>query len=149
MKFITKLFDQLSLDELYEIIKLREQVFVVEQNCPYLECDGYDKKAVHLYAAIGAAIAAYTRILPPGLHYQEVSFGRVLVNEKYRRKGFAEKLLKECLNCIEEKYPKTNIKISAQTYLVEFYRRFGFEIISDEYLEDNIPHVNMLKKVNS
>lgn len=141
-------FHQLSNKELYEIMALRQEVFVVEQNCPYLDADGKDIDSYHL---MGWNIneyndlVAYLRILPPGLKYSEVSFGRVIISFKHRGKGLGREIIRVALNKIHELYPNKNIRISAQAHLENFYAEFGFKKIGQPYHEDKIPHIDMLK----
>ncbi len=139
-----KAFDELTNIELYNILKERTLVFVVEQNCPYLEIDGKDPYSYHLFKEDNGEIIAYSRILPAGVSYQEASIGRVFVKKEYRGQGIAEELLKNSLDFIQNELKETNVKIQAQDYLRKFYNSFGFQTISETYLEDNIPHVDML-----
>jgi ElaA protein len=140
-----KPFQELSPIELYEVIKLRLEIFVVEQNCPYQDADGKDLKAYHLmgYSNDGVLVA-YCRILPAGISYAEVSIGRVVTSSLVRRSGAGKQLMLEALKCIEEKFGNSSVRISAQSYLLKFYESFGFKTIGKEYLEDNIPHMEML-----
>ncbi|QVY62550.1 GNAT family N-acetyltransferase [Cytobacillus gottheilii] len=139
-----KAFDELTNIELYNILKERTLVFVVEQNCPYLEVDGKDPYSYHFFKEDNGEIIAYSRILPAGVSYQEASIGRVFVKKEYRGQGIAEELLKNSLDFIQNELKETNVKIQAQDYLRKFYNSFGFKTISETYLEDNIPHVDML-----
>lgn len=147
LQWQSKQFQQLNNYQLYEILKLRVDVFVVEQNCPYPELDNKDIhiETHHLTAHHNSNLIAYARILPPGLSYQEISIGRLAVEETTRRKGIGSMLMKKCLEETDKIWPGSSIKISAQEYLKEFYEKFGFVKISDSYLEDNIPHIAMLK----
>ena len=144
MKWNLKTFNELTNMELYSLLKERTAVFVVEQNCPYLEVDGKDPHSYHLYAEIGGDIVAYLRILPPGVSYTEASLGRIFVKQEFRRKGFAEELVRRGIDFIHTELNETVIKIQAQDYLRQFYGSFGFKSISEVYLEDNIPHIDML-----
>ena len=144
MEWIIKTFDELTTYELYDIIKERVNVFVVEQNCPYPECDNKDLKSYHLCGKEDNKIVAYLRILPPGVSYKEVSIGRVLVNEDYRRRRLASKLMKRAIKFIEDELDEDIIRISAQEYLLSFYKNLGFSTVSETYLEDGIPHVEMI-----
>ncbi len=148
LQWHSKQFQELSNLQLYEILKLRVDIFVVEQNCPYPELDKKDThiETYHLTAHHNSVLIAYARLLPPGLSYPEISIGRFAVKETTRRKGIGSMLMKKCLEETDEIWPANNIKISAQEYLKEFYEKFGFVKISDSYLEDNIPHIAMLKK---
>lgn len=140
-----KTFDQLSTDELHRILKARIDVFVVEQNCPYPELDGYDPQAIHLWAENNGEVAAYCRIFSPGIKYPESSIGRVLTNYKYRKMTLGKTLMKLAVNTIEARYRRTSIRISAQDYLLAFYAQFGFVPTGKSYLEDDIPHSEMLR----
>ncbi len=142
----TKTFATLSPDELYEVLKLRQQVFVVEQNCPYLDCDGKDKKSHHLMLHDSQQVLiAYARVLPAGVSYDEVSIGRVVSSPSARRTGAGRKIMQAALEFIKANYGNVPVRIGAQSYLIEFYRSFGFEPL-EAYMEDGIPHTIMLKK---
>ena len=144
MNFILKTFDQLTNNELYNILKERTAVFVVEQNCPYLEVDGKDLQSYHLYIEENDEIIAYLRILPRGVSYEELSIGRVLVKKEHRGKKLGHQLMAFALQFIQNELNETTIKIQAQAYLLNFYASFGFQAISEIYLDDNIPHIDML-----
>ncbi|PLX34350.1 MAG: GNAT family N-acetyltransferase [Clostridiales bacterium] len=148
MEFIIKRFEEFSLRDFYEIIKIREEVFIVEQTCVYQECDGKDRKAFHLACMENGKVSAYLRILDKGVSYDEVSIGRVLVKKEYRGRGLGKKLLEKAIEFIENELNENEIRISAQEYLTDFYGSFGFETVSDMYLEDGIPHVEMLHTKN-
>ena len=142
-----KAFDDLTAKELYKIIQLRNEVFVIEQDCIYQDCDGKDLVCGHLWATVDGEVAAYSRIVPKGFSYEnEPSIGRVISNQKFRRFGFGKQLMKNSIQVIENQFKTSAILISAQAYLKEFYSSFGFEQVSDEYLEDDIPHIEMLRK---
>ncbi|AZI21314.1 GNAT family N-acetyltransferase [Chryseobacterium taklimakanense] len=140
-----KSFDQLSADELYKILQARIDVFVVEQRCPYPELDGYDQSALHLWAEIDGEVLAYCRIFPPGIKYDEASIGRVLTKKNFRGLNLGKNLVKFALNTIEARYKITSVRISAQDYLLKFYSDFGFLDSGKKYLEDDIPHTEMLR----
>lgn len=144
MTFTIKTFEALTTRELYAILKERTAIFVVEQNCAYPEVDGKDLRAYHLYKEENGEIIAYLRILPPGVSYKELSIGRVLVKRHYRGQQLAQQLVAAALQYIHEELNETTVKIQAQHYLRNFYGSFGFEAISETYLEDDIPHVDML-----
>ena len=146
MNWVVKKFSELSSDELYEILKLRSEVFVVEQECIYEDCDGKDKKSYHLFAEQNGEILVYLRILEKGVSYSEISIGRVLSNKKYRGRGFAKQMILRAIEFIESYLKENAIRISAQVYLLNFYSSFGFVKVSDVYLEDDIPHIEMLYK---
>lgn len=140
-------FDDLTAKELYKIIQLRNEVFVIEQDCIYQDCDGKDLVCGHLWATVDGEVAAYSRIVPKGFSYEnEPSIGRVISNQKFRRFGFGKQLMKNSIQVIENQFKTSAIRISAQAYLKEFYSSFGFEQVSEEYLEDDIPHIEMLRK---
>lgn len=144
MEWKIKKFEDLTLGEIYNILKVRCEVFVVEQQCSYQDCDGKDKNAYHLFLENNGNIIAYLRILVKGVSYEEVSIGRFLVSKEYRKKGIAREMLVKGIKFIEESLNETSIRISGQEYLKDFYESHGFKIVSDIYLEDNIPHVEML-----
>lgn len=133
----------LTPKELVKVMQERTKVFVVEQNCPYQEVDEKDEDALHIFFTNSNEILAYTRIV---LNDDEVhpSFGRVLVPKNMRGKGFGRKIVTATLDIISQKYPGQDIKIQAQTYLEKFYGSFGFLAVSQQYLEDGIPHIDML-----
>jgi ElaA protein len=138
-------FESLSTDQLYEIVSAREAVFVVEQNCPYLDADGLDRYSWHLTGWKDGQVAAYSRVVEPGIKYAEPSLGRVLTTGDWRRKGLGKELLQRAIEKIEEQYPGQGIRISAQQYLDSFYAGFGFERVSEPYDEDGIPHIEMVR----
>jgi ElaA protein len=144
MEVIIKEFKELTAEELYEILKLRINIFIVEQKCPYEECDDKDKNSYHLYLKEDDKILAYLRVVKKGISYDEISIGRVVVNSKYRGQNLGRELMTKAINFITEKLKEKNIRISAQLYLEEFYKSFGFKSVSSQYLEDNIPHIEML-----
>ena len=146
IKFKIKRFNELSLSELYEVLKLRSEVFVVEQNCVYLDIDGKDEKALHLLGMFGEELVAYARIFKPGDYFEEASIGRVLVKQIYRNKKWGYDLMNEAIRTTATVLNETQITISAQLYLQQFYENVGFVRTSDEYLEDAIPHIEMKKK---
>lgn len=145
MNLIFKHFDQLTLKELYWLLQLRSEVFVLEQNCVYQDLDDKDKQGFHLLGFIENQLVAYARILPKGTSYTDYcSIGRVCTKKTHRQLGSGKKLMQQAiLNC-QELYPNTKIKISAQSYLLKFYTELGFEAIGEEYLEDDIPHRAMI-----
>ena len=142
MELVVKHFDELSNKELLEIFKLRVSVFVVEQNCPYQEIDEYDEKSIHVYLKENEEIVAYARVLPKGCTYDCVSIGRVLSIK--RRMGLGTRIVKEAIKVAKREFNANNIKIGAQVYIKKMYEDCGFKEISNEYLEDDIPHVDMM-----
>ncbi len=140
-----KSFSELTLQELYAIIKLRVDVFVVEQDCVYPDLDDKDQDALHVfYISEEGELFGYLRILNKGTSYEEMAIGRVIIAEKYRRYKLGERLMKDGIEEIE-KLGESFIRISAQEHLKSFYERVGFKQVSDMYLEDGIPHIEMLK----
>lgn len=139
-------FSALVTDQLYELLQLRVDIFVVEQECPYPELDGHDchPETHHLLGYQAGRLVAYLRLLPPGLTYPNVSLGRVATRKEVRGSGIGHQLLKEGLAQAEKCWPAETIKIGAQSYLQKFYQGYGFEIASEEYLEDGIAHIDML-----
>lgn len=148
MEWNIKRFNQLSIEEIYEILQIRNEVFVVEQKCAYQDCDGKDKHSYHLFYSHKGKIVSYLRILEKGISYKEISIGRVLTKKEYRNKGLIRKGMLKAINFIEENLGENSIRISAQEYLKEFYKSLGFKEVSKVYLEDNIPHVEMLYSSN-
>ena len=142
MKWICKNYNELSTIELYEILKIRQEVFIIEQNCNYLDADGYDKQSKHLFAFQHDQIIAYMRIVNAGLIYNNVSFGRILVRKEYRQQGIGKKIIKKGLSLFST---NETIVMSAQVYLKKFYQDFGFICVGPEYLEDDIVHVKMVR----
>ena len=141
-----KSFEELTLTELYAVLKLRAEVFVVEQNCPYLDLDGKDLSCFHLIGINeNNELLVYSRLLPPKITFDEVCIGRVVSSPSYRKKGFGKELMKKSIETIYQKFGKVPIRISAQLYLKKFYENFDFLPTSTEYLEDNILHIEMLK----
>jgi ElaA protein len=140
-----KLFDELSNHQLYSILQLRNEVFVVEQNCPYQDADNKDQKSYHLMGWIGEDLAAYVRLLPKGVSYDFISIGRVVTSPKYRNTGAGKALMNEAIDRCNALFGKQPIKIGAQLYLQKFYNDLGFNQTSEMYLEDNIPHIEMLR----
>lgn len=144
MQWEIKAFDQLSLQELYTILTLRTNVFVVEQACPYPDLDGKDPNCLHLLGTINGELVAYLRILPAGLRYDEVSIGRVVIKPSHRGKGLGRLMMEQAIHCITNEWKESQIKIGAQAYLEKFYQSLGFEPVSEVYLEDDILHLDML-----
>ena len=144
-KTIIKTFDQLTTTELYEILRLRSEVFVVEQDCVYQDLDDKDEKATHLFYSKNKKVVAYTRLFKPGDYFDKASIGRVVVQKVYRKDGLGHELMKESINAIKELFNTTSVTISAQLYLKKFYEVHGFIQDGDQYLEDGIPHIKMIK----
>lgn len=149
IKWFSKKLDELSARELHKLLQFRVSVFVVEQNCPYQECDDKDLEAIHLFGQNrNGGIVACARILPPGVSYSEPSVGRVAVHADYRMSGIGNEVMRKTIDFIEEFYNEKTIRISAQQYLKQFYSDLGFEQVSEMYLEDDIPHIEMLRRSN-
>ncbi len=140
-----KKFNELTPKELYEILQLRAEVFVVEQDCAYNDVDGKDVNCRHLWAELDEKVITYTRIVPPGISYAEPSIGRVVTHSEYRHLKLGYQLMSHSIQIIENICPSKSIRISAQSYLKVFYEKCGFKQVSEEYLEDNIPHMEMLR----
>ncbi|MCH9675879.1 MAG: GNAT family N-acetyltransferase [Gammaproteobacteria bacterium] len=143
-------FDDLTRESLYAILQLRQEVFVVEQDCVYLDADGLDSAAYHLTGSVGdsehSEVVAYTRVVPAGLKFAELSIGRVLTSQSVRGRGVGRNLMHETLRRIELFFPGADIRISAQHYLERFYTDLGFRTESAPYDEDGIPHIEMLRR---
>lgn len=146
MKVSIKTFYDLGLEELYEILQLRSEVFVVEQDCVYQDIDGKDQKALHVLGYDNEELVAYTRCFEPGFYFEEASIGRVIVKENFRKHKFGHEILKASIQVIESRYNTKKIKLSAQQYLTGFYESHGFLQIGKGYLEDGIPHIAMVKE---
>ena len=142
MELVVKHYDELTADELYDILHERVKVFVVEQKCPYEEVDGRDKHAYHVYLRDETGIKAYLRVLDRGVSFDEVSIGRVLTTERGR--GYGHKILDAGIAAAREKYGAGSIRIEAQTYARRLYEAHGFRQVGEEFLEDDIPHIPML-----
>jgi len=140
-----KTFNQLSLDELYYLLQLRSEVFVVEQDCVYQDIDGKDKKALHVIGKKDNTIIAYSRIFKPGDYFKEASIGRVVVAENFRHLKYGHQLMVASIKAVETSFSSKKIKISAQKYLENFYNNLGFITSGEPYLEDGIPHIAMIK----
>jgi ElaA protein len=143
IKWVTKKFDALSVVELYQILRLRSEIFVVEQNCVYQDLDNKDQKALHLLGEYDGKIIAYSRLFKAGDYFDCSSIGRVVVAANYRDKKFGHELIKQGIAEIRNHFNEENITISAQLYLKKFYETHGFIQTSEMYLEDDIPHIEM------
>ena len=143
--WVLKSFIELTTEELYDILALRAEIFVVEQNCPYQDPDGKDKKAMHMYYKEGDTIISYVRILTAGVSYQEPSIGRFVVKASERRKGYGRVIFTRAIDYITTFWKADAIRISGQAYLRNFYESLGFVVQKDGYLEDGIPHFEMLR----
>lgn len=142
MTLTVKRFDELTLEELYEILRLRSAVFVVEQDCAYQDIDGKDPAAVHVWLSDEGGIAAYLRVMDRGVYDEEVAIGRVI--SLRRRQGLATELMREGVRVARETFGATVISVEAQVYAHGLYEKLGFRQASEEFLEDGIPHIRML-----
>jgi len=140
-----KSFETLTVQELYDILRLRSEIFVVEQNCVYLDLDGKDKKALHLFGIFEDKIVAHARLLKPGISFVHASIGRVTVDSNYRDRKWGHDLMRQAIAGVLHHYGETQITIGAQLYLKKFYESHGFVQTSEMYLEDDIPHIQMDK----
>jgi ElaA protein len=143
-----KAFSELTNIEVYQMIKIREEIFILEQDCVYVDCDGNDPVCFHMIVKDEDVVIGNLRIVPAGVKYKEVSIGRVVVIEAYRRKGIADLMMKQALGFIKSEYNVKEVVLSAQVVIKQLYERNGFKVISDIYLEDGIDHVKMIYKFN-
>ncbi len=139
-------FENLSVNELYDILRLRSKIFVVEQNCVYLDLDGKDKLALHLFGEFNGKIVAYSRLFKAGISFDNSSIGRVTVDTNYRDRKWGHDLMRESIAGIKFHFGEIKITIGAQLYLKKFYESHGFVQTSEMYLEDDIPHIEMIKE---
>jgi ElaA protein len=145
--FSVKQFSSLTASELYDIIQLRIAVFVIEQNCPYQDADGKDQHSLHVMGRNdNGVLVCYARIVLPGVSYEEVSIGRVVTSKEVRGSGVGKLLMQFVMKDIAKQFNNPPIRISAQSYLQKFYEDYGFVVQGEEYLEDDIPHKEMLFK---
>jgi ElaA protein len=136
-------WDQINTDTLHQILSLRSEVFIVEQNCVYQDIDGKDSKATHVLGYINEELVAYSRFFKTGIYFKQASFGRTLVRKNQRSKNYGHDLVAHTLKVMGD---QDEIKISAQQHLTQFYQKHGFVSVGDSYLEDGIPHIAMIKK---
>lgn len=146
LKWTIKPFEALSVHELYDLLQLRSEIFVVEQNCVYLDLDGKDKVALHLFGEFEGKIVAHARLFEPGVSFENASIGRVTVAAKFRDRKWGHDLMREAIAGIQQHYGESKITIGAQLYLKKFYESHGFIQTSEMYLEDDIPHIEMIKQ---
>lgn len=147
MPFIFKTFQELSVNELYDLLKLRAEIFVVEQDCVYNDLDDFDKEAVHVFNVENNEIVATARLLQPGTRFADFSIGRVVVKKDKRGTGLGKALMNAAIDYCITNWKAEKIKISAQQYLQRFYKELGFVVTTEMYLEDGIPHVGMMYKI--
>ena len=138
-----KPFNELLIAELYSVLQLRSEVFVVEQNCVYQDLDGKDEKALHLIGTFDDKIVAYARLFKPNDYFENASIGRVVIDQNYRDRKWGHEMMQQAIAGIQEHFGETKITISAQLYLQKFYETQGFVKTSEMYLEDDIPHIQM------
>jgi ElaA protein len=146
LKIIVKSFQELTKEDLYSALQLRSEVFVMEQHCIYQDVDGKDQKALHVLGYKNEKLIAYTRIFKPGDYLEKSSIGRVVVAKNERQFKYGIEIMTASIEAINNHFNENVIKISAQAYLKKFYNKFGFKAIGEEYLEDNIPHIAMVKE---
>lgn len=148
LHWLLRRFDELTPYQLYAILQLRNEVFVVEQNCVFQDADDKDQDSYHLMGFLDNKLVAYTRLVPAGVSYAQASIGRVVTSPSVRRSGAGKLLMQQSIDSLYTLFGKVPIKIGAQLYLQHFYESFGFKRISDIYLEDGIEHIYMLKEVS-
>lgn len=146
LKWSIKPFEALSVHELYDLLRLRSEIFVVEQNCVYLDLDGKDKVALHLFGEFEGKIVAHARLFKAGISFDKASIGRVVVDANYRDKKWGHELMREAIAGVFLHFGESQITIGAQLYLKKFYESHGFVQISEMYLEDDIPHIEMKRE---
>jgi len=145
LNIIIKSFEELTAKELYRILQLRSEIFVVEQNCVYLDMDDKDQKALHVMGMKNGNIVAYTRIFKPGDYFEFASIGRVVVSQIQRQHKYGYDIMYASIKAIKDNFKVTEIKIGAQCYLKKFYGNLEFKEVGEEYLEDGIPHIHMIR----
>ena len=148
IQWLFKKFEELSPYELYAILQLRNEVFVVEQNCVFQDADNKDQSCYHLMGFQSDTMKAYTRIVPPGVIYNEASIGRVVTSPTIRKSGAGKELMRQSIDAVHCIFGVQPIKIGAQFYLKRFYESFGFLQSGDTYLEDGIEHIHMIKPIS-
>jgi len=144
MKITIKKFEDLTIYELYDILQLRSEVFVVEQDCVYQDIDGKDHNALHIIGEKEGKVVAYTRCFEPGVYFDEAAIGRVVVPIDKRKNDYGHLIMEASTTAIKSMFGVSEIKLSAQTYLLKFYEKHGFKKTGEEYLEDGIPHTAMV-----
>lgn len=146
MQFNWYKFSELTVDQLYDVLALRSTVFVVEQNCVYLDPDGKDREALHLLGTHEDKVLAYARLFLPNNMRNEIIFGRIVTSSLGRGKGYGKLLMQEIMDYCKKHHAKTDVKCSAQLYLKQFYESFGLKAYTDVYQEDDMPHIGMILK---
>lgn len=148
MTFQSLNFSELKTQQLYDILQLRSEVFVVEQDCVYQDIDDYDQPAIHILAYDKEILVAYARILPAKTYFEELSIGRIIIKKSYRGQANGHELMAFCIKYIVKHFKPETIKLSAQQHLKSFYQKHGFQQRGDGYLEDGIPHVAMFRNLS-
>ena len=149
MQIDVKSFEELTKNELYELLALRAEVFVVEQDCAYQDVDGKDSDALHILGTKDEQLVAYARVFKPGVYFEEASIGRIVVKNSHRIMGYGQRIVSASEAAIKNCFHTKRIKLSAQSYLKKFYSDMGYNRVGEEYLEDGIPHLAMVKELNS
>tara|TARA_B100000945_G_scaffold131802_1_gene105252 strand:- start:73 stop:534 length:462 start_codon:yes stop_codon:yes gene_type:complete len=147
-RFIWHNFDSISKEELYDVLSLRQRVFIIEQDCFYEDLDYTDQEANHLLLYKDSKLIGYSRVFPPGIKYDAASIGRIVIDLEYRGKGYGKGITQESIHFLKNNFPGSDISISAQYRLVDFYEDLGFEREGTVYLEDDIDHIKMNLKAN-
>ena len=145
VQWLLKKFEELTPYQLYAILQLRNEVFVVEQNCVFQDADEKDQQSMHFMGFLNNKLVAYTRLVPPGVAYEEVSIGRVVTSPSVRRSGIGKELMQRSIDTVYRLFGEVPIKIGAQLYLKKFYESLGFKQVSEVYLEDGIEHIFMIR----
>ena len=148
IKLIWQSFESLTKNQLYDILNLRQKVFIIEQDCFYEDIDYFDQKAHHLLVYCKKSLIGYARVFPPGIKYESSSIGRIVVDKKYRGESFGKKITQEAIIFLKDKFINFDVCISAQFRLVNFYENLGFETVGEVYLEDGIDHIKMIYQVS-
>ncbi len=149
MEVVVKTFQELSVAELYKMLQLRSDIFVVEQDCVFLDPDDRDQKALHVLGWEGSELVAYSRVFGPGDYFKAASIGRVAVKMEFRGLGLGIQIMQASMKAVEARFKTSHIALSAQKYLEQFYADLGFEREGEQYLEDGIPHVRMVLREDS
>ena len=141
-------FSTISKEQLYDVLNLRQRVFIIEQDCFYEDIDYFDQKAHHLLVYCNKSLIGYARVFPPGIKYKSSSIGRIVVDKKYRGESFGKKITQEAIIFLKDKFINSDVCISAQFRLVNFYENLGFETVGEVYLEDGIDHIKMIYQIS-
>lgn len=149
MEVVVKTFGELQVEELYKLLQLRSDIFVVEQDCIFLDPDDRDQEALHVLGWEGTELVGYARIFGPGDYFEQASIGRVAVKKTFRGRGLGIQVMQASINAVKERFGREEITLSAQKYLETFYRDLGFKREGEDYLEDGIPHVRMVLEKKS